>query len=91
MTDDVLTLSEAADEIKISEDALKRRARAGEGPFYKVCGRWRTYRSELHAWVRSQRPSAPQRSPEDCDPMPRPRKRGSVAEKVVELRARRAS
>jgi excisionase family DNA binding protein len=91
MNDDVLTLAEAAKEVKVSEDALKRRARAGEGPFYKVCGRWRTYRGELHAWVRSQRPSVPQRNPEDRDPMPRPRKRGSVAEKVIELRARRAS
>jgi len=86
VNDQVLTLAEAAKEIKLSEKTLYRRAQKGEGPFFKPAGRWRCYRSELHAWFRSsgtRRPSPP------SDPMPRPRRRGSVLDKVVELDERR--
>jgi excisionase family DNA binding protein len=89
MTDDVLTLKEAAEEVKLSEKTLRRVATRGDGPFLKVENRWRVYRLELHAWMRTHRP-ARRADPCDLDPMPLPRStRSSLEAKVVELEAKR--
>lgn len=54
MNDRIVTLKEIADErlIPLSLSALYHAAAAGDGPFYKVRGKWMAIESELKAWVR---------------------------------------
>lgn len=86
----VLTLAEAAKEVRLSEKTLYRKAQNDEGPFFKVVGRWRCYRSELHAWMRSYTPTSRRRDAMDFHTTPSPRKRQrSVLEEVEEFEKRK--
>lgn len=91
MSDRALGLADAAKLVPLSEKTLRRVARRGDGPFYKVENRWVTYEAELHAWVRAHKPIQ-RRSGADLDPMPMPRRLGgggSLRDEVADYRARR--
>lgn len=53
-TEDVLTLKEAADLLKVSIYILGREARAGRIPARRVGGRWRFLRKKLAAWMEDE-------------------------------------
>lgn len=73
MTDQILSLEEAAAQTPWSKSTLYREAVKLESPFWKRGGRWVTTESDLLAWVRSgPKPTRVHRSE---SPMPRPRTR----------------
>lgn len=50
----LLTLREAAEVLKIHQDTLKKRARAGEIPAMKIGKYWRFRLSDLDAWLKTK-------------------------------------
>ena len=55
-TDGVLNVSEAAQYLRVHQETLRRLARNGEIPAYKVGRGWRFNRSTLDRWAESQGP-----------------------------------
>jgi len=53
--DVILTISEVAALLRISEKSAYKLAQAGDLPAFKVGNQWRFRRSELDAWIDSQR------------------------------------
>lgn len=88
--DRILSLSEAAEIVPLSEKQLRRVAVRGGGPFRKIENRWMVYESELHGWVRSHKPR--ERDATSADPMPGPVRRAErrsfreLVEKEMEKR-----
>jgi len=54
MTDDILTIREVADYLKVTERTLYRLAQEGKLPAFKVGGAWRFRRGDLEQWIKSQ-------------------------------------
>jgi excisionase family DNA binding protein len=54
MTDDILTIREVADYLKVTERTLYRLAQEGKIPAFKVGGAWRFRRGDLDRWIQSQ-------------------------------------
>ncbi len=54
MTEDILTIREVADYLKIAERTVYRLAKEGRIPAFKVGGSWRLRRDDLDQWIRSQ-------------------------------------
>jgi excisionase family DNA binding protein len=52
--DDILTLSEVADYLKVAERTLYRLAASRQIPAFKVGGAWRFAKADIEAWIRSQ-------------------------------------
>jgi excisionase family DNA binding protein len=89
MTHDVLSPEQVAEYLQLGKSTVYRALESGELPGEKVCGRWRTLRSQLEERVRDRRVPTKRTSP---DPMPRAkRRRSSFRDKVIELDSRRAS
>lgn len=55
MSDEILTLKEVAQYLKLAEKTAYRLAAEGKLPGFKVGGSWRFRRQELEAWIASQR------------------------------------
>ncbi len=55
MTDNVLTIKEVADLLKLAEKTVYSMAQRGELPAFKVRGQWRIQRVDLQAWIESQK------------------------------------
>ncbi|CAM3392843.1 MULTISPECIES: methylation-associated defense system helix-turn-helix domain-containing protein MAD1 [Cupriavidus] len=53
-TDDVLTVSEVAEYLKVNERTVYRLAAAKKIPAFKVGTAWRFKRAELDAWITAQ-------------------------------------
>jgi excisionase family DNA binding protein len=97
MTEDIgmskafLTPEELAGVLGLGRSTVYRALESGELPGRKVCGRWRTLRSQLDERVRDERVPRPDAGD---DPMPRagrrPRVTGTVRSKVFELSERGA-
>jgi excisionase family DNA binding protein len=51
MTDEILTLPEVAQLLKVAEKTVYTMAQKGELPAFKVGGQWRFRRTDLHAWI----------------------------------------
>lgn len=93
MSDRVLTIPQIRKEqiVPLGLSSLYRAASEGDGPFYKVRGRWLAIESELLTWVREGQKGKPSRS--SGNPMPRARRRGGgddLLAKVYELRGKSA-
>ena len=56
MTEDLLTVNEAAELLKISPEILRRHARNGLIPAHKSGRTWRFSRRELEDWLHSGGP-----------------------------------
>ena len=54
MTDDILTLKEVAEYLKLAEKTAYRLAAEGKLPGFKVGGSWRFKREELERWIEKQ-------------------------------------
>ena len=54
MNDEVLTIREVAELLKIGDKTAYTMAQAGELPGFKVRGQWRFRRSDIDAWIHDQ-------------------------------------
>lgn len=52
--DDVLTISEVAEYLKVAERTIYRLAAAKKLPAFKVGGMWRFSRADIDAWIKQQ-------------------------------------
>ncbi len=48
----VLTLKEAADYLNVHKDTLRRRAKNGTIPAFKIGTGWRFYKSSIDGWIK---------------------------------------
>ncbi len=55
MTDQILTLKELAEYLKLAEKTAYRLASEGKLPGFKVGGSWRFKREDLDAWIEAQK------------------------------------
>jgi excisionase family DNA binding protein len=51
MTDEILTLPEVAQLLKVAEKTVYTMAQKGDLPAFKVGGQWRFRRADLDAWI----------------------------------------
>ncbi len=54
MEDEVLTIRELANLLKIGEKTAYTMAQAGELPGFKVRGQWRFRRTDIETWIHAQ-------------------------------------
>ena len=54
MTDEILTLKEVAEYLKLAEKTAYRLAAEGKLPGFKVGGSWRFKRGEIETWIERQ-------------------------------------
>lgn len=54
MTDEILTLPEVAQLLKVAEKTVYTMAQKGEIPAFKVRGQWRFRRVDLDGWIDAQ-------------------------------------
>lgn len=54
MSDEILTLKEVADYLKLAEKTAYRLAAEGKLPGFKVGGSWRFKREEIEKWIAEQ-------------------------------------
>ncbi|MBR9785343.1 MAG: helix-turn-helix domain-containing protein [Gammaproteobacteria bacterium] len=55
MSDEILTLREVAEYLKLTEKTAYRLAAEGKLPGFKVGGSWRFKRTDLDIWIESQK------------------------------------
>lgn len=55
MTDEILTLNEVADYLKLAEKTAYRLAAEGKLPGFKVGGSWRFKREDVMKWIEDQK------------------------------------
>lgn len=55
MTDEILTLREVAEYLKLTEKTAYRLAAEGKLPGFKVGGSWRFKRQDVAAWIEDQK------------------------------------
>lgn len=55
MADEILTLKEVADYLKLTEKTAYRLAAEGKLPGFKVGGSWRFKREDVEKWIEEQR------------------------------------
>jgi excisionase family DNA binding protein len=57
LPDEILTLPEVAQLLKVAEKTVYTMAQKGELPAFKVGGQWRFRRADLDAWIDAKTPS----------------------------------
>ena len=55
MTDEILTLKEVAEYLKLAEKTAYRLTAEGKLPGFKVGGSWRFHKADIKNWVADQR------------------------------------
>jgi excisionase family DNA binding protein len=55
MTDEILTLREVAEYLKLAEKTAYRLAAEGKLPGFKVGGSWRFRREDIEAWIETSK------------------------------------
>lgn len=55
MPDEILTLPEVAQLLKVAEKTVYTMAQKGELPAFKVRGQWRFKRADLDQWIEQQK------------------------------------
>jgi len=55
MPDEILTLPEVAQLLKVAEKTVYTMAQKGELPAFKVRGQWRFKRDDINAWIEQQK------------------------------------
>jgi excisionase family DNA binding protein len=58
MPDEILTLPEVAQLLKVAEKTVYTMAQKGELPAFKVRGQWRFKRDDINAWIEGQKAAA---------------------------------
>ena len=59
MSDEILTLPEVAQLLKVAEKTVYSMAQKGQLPAFKVGGQWRFKRTDIDAWIEQQKLEAP--------------------------------
>jgi excisionase family DNA binding protein len=54
MPDEILTLPEIAQLLKVADKTVYTMAQKGEIPAFKVRGQWRFRRTDIDAWIQAQ-------------------------------------
>ena len=54
MTDEILTLKEVAEYLKLAEKTAYRLTAEGKLPGFKVGGSWRFKREDMESWIQAQ-------------------------------------
>lgn len=54
MTDDIMTVKELAEYLKLNEKTAYRLVSEGKIPGFKVGGSWRFQRAEIQNWIEAQ-------------------------------------
>ncbi|GAB5500973.1 MAG: hypothetical protein PsegKO_32840 [Pseudohongiellaceae bacterium] len=54
-SDEVLTIKEVAQLLKVGEKTVYSMAQSGELPAFKVRGQWRFSRKDIDAWIEQQK------------------------------------
>jgi excisionase family DNA binding protein len=72
MNDDILTIPEVAELLRVAEKTVYTLAQRGEIPAFKVGGQWRFSRGAIQAWIdhrtrAGQQPGAETTSPSTSD------------------------
>ena len=57
MTDEILTLKEVAQYLKLAEKTAYRLAAEGKLPGFKVGGSWRFKKEDIESWIKEQKSS----------------------------------
>ena len=60
MTDDIMTIKELAEYLKLNEKTAYRLVSEGEIPGFKVGGSWRFRKSDIETWISEQKNSRQQ-------------------------------
>jgi excisionase family DNA binding protein len=55
MSDEILTIKELADYLKLNEKTAYRLAGEGKLPGFKVGGSWRFKRKDIEVWIETQK------------------------------------
>lgn len=55
MSDEILTLPEVAQLLKVAEKTVYSMAQKGQLPAFKVGGQWRFKRADLDKWIEDQK------------------------------------
>ena len=55
MSDEILTLPEVAQLLKVAEKTVYSMAQKGQIPAFKVGGQWRFKRADLDKWIEDQK------------------------------------
>ena len=55
MTDEILTLKEVAEYLKLAEKTAYRLAAEGKLPGFKVGGSWRFKQQDIESWIEEQK------------------------------------
>jgi len=55
MTDEILTLKEVAEYLKLAEKTAYRLTAEGKLPGFKVGGSWRFHKADIKNWIADQR------------------------------------
>jgi excisionase family DNA binding protein len=55
MPDEILTLAEVAQLLKVADKTVYTMAQRGEVPAFKVRGQWRFKRDDLNEWIEQQK------------------------------------
>jgi len=61
MADEILTVVEVAELLKVADKTVYTMALKGEIPALKVRGQWRFQRSDINAWITDQKKAAKKR------------------------------
>jgi len=61
VTDEILTLKEVAQYLKLAEKTAYRLAAEGKLPGFKVGGSWRFRKEDIQAWITDQKTSKKER------------------------------
>jgi len=62
MREDILTIKEVAEYLKVTERTLYRLAQEGRIPAFKVGGSWRCRRADIDAWIEDQKAGTARRN-----------------------------
>ncbi|MFH1466936.1 MAG: helix-turn-helix domain-containing protein [Pseudomonadota bacterium] len=54
MPEEILTLAEVAEYLKVGEQTVYRMAREGVIPAFKVRGSWRFHRARIDRWIEAE-------------------------------------
>ena len=65
MPDEILTLAEVAQLLKVADKTVYTMAQRGEVPAFKVRGQWRFRRDDLDQWIEQQKVSQRDRDKPD--------------------------
>lgn len=62
MADDILTIKEVAEYLKVNERTIYRLANKGDIPAFKVANAWRFRKSDMENWI-AQQTQTPREAP----------------------------